>query len=718
MSSGAEHADDLASFERSADAGPAVSKIVLSAPVLAEIPTRFWFSIHVALSVFIACALLWVALKNAITPGIDPVHSELRDRILYLPFYMLGPVAVAVVNWRVAVRQMPPPRNAVLLFAVIGLTHLGLLAASTGLQILFLCMAMAGVVTALRWRRGQHEPVVLATPTVRRLSWVDAIAIAAICILLLPASSDRLAGHIGISIAKISYLVGPGLYGYGAHLTPGLDFYSHYGPGLGPVFAYLMGSGWRSTAINGVELTVAITLLFYCAEYLLLMFLTGSRLLAFAASVFTAVLNFSTYYAFDAPSAYPARFPLLFPFVLAFGWLCEGRRRLAPVLVMSIFAGLSLFWHTEVGLYLMLAGCGGIFIARGNRPLELATIGIFLVGSFTVFFAVSWLLVGRSALSLSFLAAAVQPITAYATGWDGETVRWNTIWSLFYNIPLPAVAIVTIGGIWFAMWREPEALSQRERQLAGILAMLSFVGLGMLTKWINRSVDAEWHQNAIPLIIVVCWWGHFLWRNSGPGVALARTGRAKRACVAAAPLFAAAIFLLKVNDAANPYPYGLRAYFAYPSLAKAIVAPSHLYDQLSYRDYFPSDDLIGWDWPELLTGISDDDIALIRRHVPPRERALVISLVDWAYLAEAQRPPKADFMPLMFAFDPAFVDRSFKGADIVFVDNRLPDQVTPAGDQLVKLVNKDYAPSERSTTLTLYRLQKSAEQPRLESPSR
>lgn len=687
-------------------------------PALAEIPTRFWFSIHVALSVFVACALLWVALKNTIVSDTDPVDSELRDRILYLPLYLFGPVAVVLANWCVAVRQMPPPGNAILVFAIIGLTHLGLLAASPGLQILFLCMAMAGVVAAFRWRRGQYVPAVVATPAARGLNWVDAIAIAAICVLILPASSDRLAAHIGISIAKISYLVGPALYSYGAHLTPGLDFYSHYGPGLGPVFAYLMGSGWRSAAINGVELTVAITLLFYCAEYLLLVFLTGSRLLAFAASVFTAVLNFSTYYAFDAPSAYPARFPLLFPFVLAFGWLCEGRHRLAPVLVMSTFAGLSLFWHTEVGLYLMLAGCGGIFIARGNRPLELATIGIFLAGSVTVFFAVSWLLLGRPALSLSFLAAAVQPITAYAAGWDGETVRWNTIWSLFYNIPLPAVAIVTIGGVWFAMWRDPDALSARERQVAGVLAMLSFVGLGMLTKWINRSVDAEWHQNAIPLIIVICWWGHFLWSSCAARSALAKAGRAMRACAAAAPLLAATIFLLKVNDAANPYPYGLGAYVAYPSLAKAIVTPSHLYDVLSYRDYFPSDELIGWDWPELLTGISDEDVALIRRHVPPHERALVVSLVDWAYLAEAQRPPKADFMPLMFAFDPVFVDRSFKGADIVFVDNRLPNQVAPAADQLVKLVNKDYAPSERSTTLTLYRLRKSAEQPHLESPPR
>ncbi|MBR0975072.1 MULTISPECIES: hypothetical protein [Bradyrhizobium] len=719
MSSSAQHGDGEASFERSAESDRAASQVALLAPALAEIPTRFWFSIHVALTVFIACALLWVALKSAIASGVDLTHSELRDRILYLPFYMFGPVAVVLANWRVAARQMPPPGNAILLFAIVGLTHLGLLAASTGLQFLFLCMALASVVAALRWRRGQYEPAVIAASTARRVNWVDAIAIVAICMLLLPASSDRLAAHIGISIAKISYFVGPGLYSYGSHLTPGLDFYSHYGPGLGPAFSYLMGSGWRNVAISAVELTVAITLLFYGAEYLLLMFLTGSRLLAFAAPVFTAVLNFSTYLAFDAPSAYPARYPLLFPFVLAFGWFCGGRQRLAPVLVMSIFAGISLFWHTEVGLYLILAGCGGIFISRCNRPLELATIVIFVVGSIAMFFAVSWLFLGPSSLSWSFLTAAVQPIMAYAGGWDGEVVRWNTIWSVFYNLPLPTVAIVTIGGLWFFMWCRPDALSVRERQVAGVLAMLSFVGLGMLTKWINRSLDAEWHQNAAPLIVVICWWGHFLWSTSGARIALAKAGRATRVGVAAAPFLAAGLFLLKVTDRANPYPYGLPAYIAYPSLAKAIVAPSHLYDELSYRDYFASTDTMGWDWPQLLTGISADDIALIQRHVPPHQRALVVSLVDWAYLAEAQRPPKSVFMPLMFAFDPAFVDRSFRDADLVFVDNRPLNQAPDASEQLVNLINKDYAPtSERSTTLTLYRLKKSAEQPRPESPPR
>lgn len=203
MSSSAQHAGAPISFERGA-AAPWAPKVTISELTLAEISIRFWFSLYVVLGVFIMCGLLWVLLKSAIVSNVDPLHSELRDRILYLPFYMFGPVAVVLANWRVAAGRMPPPGNAILLVAIVGLTHLGLLAASTGLQFLFLCMAFAVAVTALRWRRGQHVPAVAVASRGRRVNWIDAVAIAAICVLLIPASGDRLAAHIGISIAKIS----------------------------------------------------------------------------------------------------------------------------------------------------------------------------------------------------------------------------------------------------------------------------------------------------------------------------------------------------------------------------------------------------------------------------------------------------------------------------------------------------------------------------------
>jgi hypothetical protein len=692
-------------------------------PVLDDIPVRFWFSLYIVLGVFIAMAMLSVALRGVISIHIGPIFltgnglgdSELRDRILYLPFYMLAPVAVLLANWRTGTERLPAPGNWLVVLAVIGFVHLGLLAASTGLRWLFLVIAAAIAVTALRRGRGEYHPAAVVVATRPRLNWRDAIAIAAICILLLPVSNERLAAHIGASVAKISYFVGPALYGYGEHLTPGLDFYSHYGPGLGPVFFSLMGEGWKSAAMRGVGLTVVTTALFYCAEYLILLFLTGSRLLAFAASVFTALLNFSSYIFFDAPSAYPIRYAFLLPFVLAFGWLCGGSRRTAAALVMAVFAGLSLFWHTEIGLYLMLAGCGGVVLACGIRPSAFALILIFLAGSLAIFFAVAWTFWGGPALSGPFLLAALKPVVAYSAGWDGVPVKWNTFWSLFYNIPLQAVALVTVGGFWFLMWFRYDSLTARERQVGGVLAMLSLAGLGMLVKWVNRSLDAEWHQNAVPLILVICWWGHYLWINSRARAAFARAGRAARVSIASAPIAAALLFLLTVNDSANPYPYGLRSYVAYPSLAKAIVAPSRLYDPLSYGSDWAShgggfDDIsFGWDWPPLLTGISDDDIALIRRYAKPHERVMVVSSVDWAYLAEAHRPPKAIFVPVVWAFDPAFIERSLDNADIVFLDSRFGLEKGPVTDDLVDRIRKNYVPGEHSTTLTLYRLRKPPE---------
>jgi hypothetical protein len=300
--------------------------------VLDDLPVRFWFSLYIALSVFIATALLSVALRGVITVHIGPIFltgngvgdSELRDRLLYLPFYVFAPLAVLIANWRTPVKRMPAPGNAVSLFAIIGFVHLGLFVASTGLRFLFLFMACGGIVIALRWRRGQYEPKAVVSSVRPHVSWIDMVAIAAIGMLLLCANDERLAAHIGANVAKISYFVGPALYSYGDHLSPGLDFYSHYGPGLGPVFFHLMGDGWKSAAMRGVETIVVITAIFCCLEYLVLLFLTGSRLLAFAAPVFSALLNFSTYYFFDGPSSYPVRYAFLLPFVFAYGWLCGG----------------------------------------------------------------------------------------------------------------------------------------------------------------------------------------------------------------------------------------------------------------------------------------------------------------------------------------------------------------------------------------------------------
>ena len=302
--------------------------------VLGDLPVRFWFSLYVALSVFIATALLSVALRGVITVHIGPIfltgngvgNSELRDRLLYLPFYVFAPVAVLLANWRTSTERLPAPGNWPAALAIIGFVHLGLFVASTGLRWLFLVIAVAIAVTALRRRRGEYHPAAVVVAAKPRVNWIDAIAIAAICILLLPVSDERLTAHIGANVAKISYFVGPALYSYGDHLTPGLDFYSHYGPGLGPVFFHLMGDGWKSAAMRGVETIVVITAIFYCLEYLVLLFLTGSRLLAFAAPVFSSVLNFSAYYFFDGPSSYPVRYAFLLPFVFAYGWFCGGSR--------------------------------------------------------------------------------------------------------------------------------------------------------------------------------------------------------------------------------------------------------------------------------------------------------------------------------------------------------------------------------------------------------
>ncbi|MBU6462866.1 MAG: hypothetical protein KGL35_21800 [Bradyrhizobium sp.] len=674
-----------------------------------DVPIRFWFSIYIAVSAFIIFALPLAIWKNAFLLHGGPAYldgrigeGELRDRILYLPFYLIAPIAVFFANWRIPITQMPSPRNGILLFPIIVFVHLSLSAASTGFRILFWSIATAGMAAIFRRQHKGYEPGTGAALKSWRAGWLDVIATMVICVLLLPASSERLAAHIGPAVGKVSYFVGPALYSYGRGLIPGLSFFSNYGIGPGAIFSYLMSPSWESVAVTCVELIVAITVLFYCAMYFLLLFMTSSRLLAFSVAVFTAILNFSSS-PFDVPSSYPVRYPLLLPFVVAFAWLCGGERRLSPVALMSIFAGLSLFWHTEIGVYLILAGCGGIFLRYGQQLGEWIWAVAFVIGSSVVFFCAARLFIGPPATTLSFAEGMIRPIREFSGGWDGISIKWNTVWSLLYNIPLQAMAVATIGGFWFLMWFRSDCLSARERQLAGVLAMLSMLGMAMLTKWVNRSLDAVWHNNAVLLIIVAAWWCNYFWTRSSARAALAKSRRATRFCATAMPILAALAVLQIVDDAGYPFPYGLRSYVAYPSLAKAIVAPAHLYDPVSYTKDSPP---IDWDWPPLLADISKADIALIQKYTQPHEQALVISIVDWAYLTQAQRAPKSFFVPFFWTFDSSFVEHSFKNADIVFVDTRIftrREHPSPIDRLVFDRIDKDYLPGEQATTLRLYR---------------
>jgi hypothetical protein len=607
-------------------------------------------------------------------------------KVFYLGLYVAVPLAVFLA---LRFLKASPPAWLAASAAILGIfvVHYALstpLEARSGFGPAVLLLAVTAIPSAVAYRMPWRQSLEPAPAAVRGHSltvglW-DAAAIFALALLLLPADLEVVASNSGAEGHKVSYFIGPALYGYESGLVPGLDFHTHYGPLLGPVFHALMGSTWKSASMNAVGLNIVLTFVFYTQAYFLLRYLTGSQGLAIFSIAAIALLNFSTPHHFYSPSAYPTRFPLLIAFAVSFAWYCRDRSA-APLMAMSACTGLSLLWHTEVGIYMMLAGLASIAVSQTMGPKPVMDGAVFAALSVALCALASLALYGPRTLSIAYYREALAPTLFYGSGWGSVPLRWEAGWSYLYNLPLQLIGALTVGWAWHRLQQRDSDPSERE--IVGILLALSLLGLALMVKWVNRSLDAVWHQNALPLLAVALFWVRLMWRR----ITLPRMTRIGIALSAAALVFAG---LATVQDSRNPHLYGLRSYVRHASLAKAIVSPGQLREGLR-------------DWDPELTKIAADDIALIHSVAKPGERVLIASPVDWAYLAQAHRPPKAVFLPLLMAFDERFVAASFEGADAVLLDKNISSYLGWAPSPLVmKIVERDFARRGESASLILY----------------
>lgn len=511
------------------------------------------------------------------------------------------------------------------------------------------------------------------TDTPFRVGLPDLLAVAFLALLLIPSDLERVTSVVRDEAHKVSYFIGPALYDYAPGLVPGLDYHSHYGPALGWFFHFIMGDGWKSAAMRVVGLNIAITLAVYVQAYFLLTYLIRSRLAAIGIVTALAVLAFSTTNHFYSPSAYPTRFPLLIVFALAIGLHCADPRRPGWLIASAIMCAVSLLWQTEIGLFFFVTGTFVAAIAGGFPGYRNALI--FVVTSIAAAMLLCLLLFGSRALSLTFLIECFRPLVLYGTGWGSSPIKWWLRWSMLYNLPLQIVGCITVG--WASIRLSRASDPPRDRFVTGVLLALSMIGIALMIKWVNRTLDAVWHQNALPLAIVAAWWAHQFSKSWQPAFR-----RALGAVAAAATLVA----LLLVQDRLNPHPYGLRSYANYPSLLRwPFASPS------------PGT------WQEDFGRITETETKFIQENSKPGERVLVIAFMDWAYLAQAHRAPKAYFMPLLASFDEHFIGPSMDDADRLFYDNIVETRPeSPRVREVVERIKKDFVPVQTKGNLTLY----------------
>jgi len=598
-------------------------------------------------------------------------NCDVCKKAFYGSFFLCAPIAAAAALYT----SHRSSGSIALSTIAAGLVYLALHVANdrSRFVVALIILAIAAVTVRMNRSADTYFAAVKSSDAPFTVALIDLLPVAFLALLLLPSDLERVTSVVREESHKVSYFVGPALYGYAPGLIPGLDYHSHYGPALGWFFHLIMGEGWKSAAMRAVGLNITITLAVYIQAYFLLSYLVRSRPAAISIVTALAVLAFSTTNHFYSPSAYPTRFPLLIVFVLAVGLHCADPRRSGWLIVSAILCALSLLWQTEIGLFFLVTGTFAAAIAGGFPSYRNALI--FVVTSIAAAMFLCLLLFGPRTLSLTFLIECFRPLVLYGTGWGSAPIKWTLSWSVIYDLPLQIIGCITVG--WASIRLSRSSDSPRDQFVAGVLLALSMIGIALMIKWVNRTYDAVWHQNALPLVIVSAWWGRQFAATWQPSVK-----RAAGAAMAVATVAA----LLFVQDRINPHPYGLRSYVYYPSLLmRPFVTPSVE------------------TWQEDFSRVTDTETKFIQDHSKPDERVLVVAMMDWAYLAQAHRAPQAYFMPLMVAFDEHYVDRSFNGANQLFYDGIVETRAAlPRVRETLDRIKRDFVAVETRGNLTRY----------------
>lgn len=459
--------------------------------------------------------------------------------------------------------------------------------------------------------------------------------------LLGPHHIPTVASECNTELHVASYLLGPSLYYRAPGVVPGLDFESHYGIGHAYGFSFAVGSGGlQKTLERYVVFLLVVSVLYLLSAFLVLTDWLRSPWAALAVTL-ALVITSCEGMSYNAPSCWPIRHPFLFGFLFAAvrgtgsGWWCVGAGGIA---------GLSLFWQTDIGLYTLASGtalytASWLFLGTSVwRPLVFLATG---VGSF---FVVCTLLFGSRVLSPLFVERLFEPLLLYATGFGNQVFNWESGWGYWYNVIGPGLAIASVG-VMLTYGRRGEAPPRAV--LYGAAA--SVLGLAMLFKWVNRSIDILWGLNGGLVVAVTGWWAWLGWQALAN--ALAHETRPMlgfvRQVAVAAMLVAVAFFAVREDHlVANPNYQGGSS----SPLVRACIWLDTFRNPINAARK-------GIEPNVRPSPIEAEATAYLHAHTRKTERVAVICGADWNYLVDAGRAPRLYWVQLFLVHSPVLLDR-------------------------------------------------------------
>jgi hypothetical protein len=453
-----------------------------------------------------------------------------------------------------------------------------------------------------------------------------------------------------------SYIVAPALYFRAPGVVPGLDFESHYGVGHAYAFSFVMGrGGLQKTLERYVLFVLVVCILYYLSAFLVLADWFRSVVPAFAGTLLLIFLA-SEGVGYSYPSCSPVRHPFLFAFVFA-AVRGVGPRGTSWCAASGAIAGLSLFWQTDVGLYTLAAGAAFYLGVALFLRVGVARPAVFLAAGLGTFAALCVLAFGPRVLSIDFVERLLEPLLLYATGFGNKLMNWKPGWGYWYNLLGPCLAVATVA-VMLGYGRRtlpPRAV------LYG--AATSLVGLAMLFKWVNRSLDVLWSLNGGLVAVVAAWWMWLGWRALA-----ARLASENRPWVGVARQFAAAMALLALTYVAVRMDVEWASAKSEGGRSSPIVRAA---DRISeYRG--PINAARKGIRPSVHASPTDPaSTRYLKTHTRGTERVAVICEGDWNYLADAGRSPRLSWLPLFLIHSPILLERcanDLRNSDRIFFE--------------------------------------------------
>jgi hypothetical protein len=302
----------------------------------------------------------------------------------------------------------------------------------------------------------------------------------------------------------------------------------------------------------------------------------------------------------------------------------------------------------------------------------------------------------------------------YSTGFVAQPLNWTPSWGYLYNIIVPVISVATIG--WCILQLRDNQNDTLARRSDAFLLIMALLGFFLMFKWLNRSYDAVWHQNAFPLIFIIAWWLRQLFIRNFGGVSWKWQSAVKTRMLQIsmslniglrdiAYLFLItiiSIFLIFVQDSHNPKLNALRSFIHYPSYIQRFVKTL-----VNRPSPFIS-------YPDQINNITEEDVALITDRTQPEERVMVVSGLDWAYLTAAKRSPASRFVPITSSAWYSLIEESFEPLpDFIFVEKDSAGKLAFMNENLVAyeilnktvfpLLNTEYVFEDEGPTLAVFR---------------